>query len=97
MYLAYTCQISQSIDAFPYNGPGTSNGARPAGRDRIVHAFACRMSASRGKKGKEDPDISSSSDFWMTRQLKDYLRKQEAAISGRKSRLKIGLVERPRD
>ena len=33
-------------DAFPYNGPGMSNGARPAGRDRFLHAFACRMSAS---------------------------------------------------
>ena len=49
------------------------------------------MNASRRKKGKEDPDISSSSDFWTTRQLKDYLTKQEAAISGRKS---IGLVSR---
>ena len=48
-----------SIDAFPYNGPGTSNGARPAGRDRVLHAFACRMSASRRKKGREDADISS--------------------------------------
>ena len=82
---------------FPYNGPGTSNGARPAGRDRIVYAFACQMRASREKKGKEDPDISSSSVFWMTRQLKDYLRKQEAAIRRRKSRLKICLVEKPRD
>ena len=42
-----------SIDAFPYNGPGTSNGARPAGRDRVLHAFACRMSASRRKKGRK--------------------------------------------
>ena len=41
------------IDAFPYNGPGTSNGARPAGRDRVLHAFACRMSASRRKKGRK--------------------------------------------
>ena len=31
------------------------------------------------KKGKEDSDISSSSNFWTARQLKDYLRKQEAA------------------
>ena len=53
LFLAYT------IDAFPYNGPGTSNGARPAGRDRVLHAFACRMSASRRKKGKEDTAISS--------------------------------------
>ena len=45
--------LPQSIDAFPYNGPGTSNGARPAGRDRVLHAFACRMSASRRKKGKK--------------------------------------------
>ena len=42
-----------SIDAFPYNGPGTSNGARQAGRDRVLHAFACRMSASRRKKGRK--------------------------------------------
>ena len=28
---------STAIDAFPYNGPGTSNGARPAGRDRDSH------------------------------------------------------------
>ena len=31
------------------------------------------------KKGREDADISSLRDFWTTRQLKDYLRKQEAA------------------
>ena len=31
------------------------------------------------KKGKEDADISSSRDFWTTRQLKDYLRKQGAS------------------
>ena len=36
-----------------YNGPGTSNGARPAGRDRVLQAFACRMSASRRKKGRK--------------------------------------------
>ena len=42
-----------AIDAFPYNGPGTSNGARPAGRDCVLHAFACRMSASRSKKGRK--------------------------------------------
>ena len=41
------------IDAFPYNGPGTSNGAWPAGRDHVLHAFACRMSASRRKKGRK--------------------------------------------
>ena len=73
--------MSQEIDAFPYTGPGTSNRTRPAGRDRVLHAFACacRMSASRRKKGKENADISSTRDFWATRQLKDYLRKQEAA------------------
>ena len=38
-----------AIDAFPYIGPGTSNGARPAGHDRFLHAFACQMSASRTK------------------------------------------------
>ena len=38
---------------FPYNGPGTSNGARPASRDRVVLAFTCRMSASRRKKGRK--------------------------------------------
>ena len=45
--------VSHAIDAFPYNGPGTSNGARPAGLDRVLHAFACRMSASRRKKGRK--------------------------------------------
>ena len=45
--------LSCLIDAFPYNGPGTSNGARPAGRDRVLDAFACRMSASRRKKRRK--------------------------------------------
>ena len=44
---------SVSIDAFPYNGPGTSNGARPAGRDRVLHAFACRMTTSWRKQGRK--------------------------------------------
>ena len=42
-----------AIDAFPYNGPGTSNGAMLAGRDRVYAWFACRMSASRRKKGRK--------------------------------------------
>ena len=38
-------------------------------------------------KGKEGTNISSSSDFWTTRQLKDYLRKQGGRLSWRKSAL----------
>ena len=49
-----TCECEPCvIDAFPFNGPGTSNGARPAGRDRVLQKFACRMSASRRKKGRK--------------------------------------------
>ena len=47
-----TCRFF-AIDAYPYNGPGTSNGARTAGRDRVLHAFACQMSTSRRKKGRK--------------------------------------------
>ena len=75
-----------SIDAFPYNGPGTSNGARPAGRDRVLHAFACRMSASRRKKGRK------TLTFLVQRLLDDQTVEglsEEAGgrLSGRKSRL----------
>ena len=53
-FQAYTQHpLAFRIDAFPYNGPGTSNGARPGDRDRVLHAFACRMSASRRKKGRK--------------------------------------------
>ena len=76
----------KAIDAFPYNGPGTSNGARPAGRDRVLHAFACRMSASRRKKGRK------TLTFLVQRLLDDQAVEglsEEAGgrLSGRKSRL----------
>ena len=51
------------------SSPGTSNRARAAGHDRVLHAFACRMSASRRKKGRKTPTFL----------VKDYLRKQEAS------------------
>ena len=82
--------FSLLFTAFPYYGLGTSNGARPGGHDRVLHAFVCQMSSSQRKKGKEGADISSSSNFWTTRQLKDYLRKQRGRLSGGKS----GLVSR---
>ena len=68
---------ANATDAFPPYGPGTSNRARPAGSDRVLHAFVCRMISG----------ISSSSDFRTTGQLKEYPRKQGGRRSGRNSRL----------
>ena len=47
------------IDAFPYNGPGTSNGANVGWP--LSHIACIRMSSGcfTGKRGKKDADISS--------------------------------------
>ena len=57
---------------------------RVTGQGRLTAIASCMQShvewVPHGeKKGKEDADISSSRDFWTTRQLKDYLRKQGAS------------------
>ena len=84
-YLNAQCKRFIRISAFPHNGPGTSNGAKPAGHDLVLHAFTCRLhECFTKKKGKGDAGISGC-DFWTTRQLKDYLRKKGGRLSGRKS------------
>ena len=96
MLLGHRSLARNRIDAFPYNGPGTSNGARPAGRDRVLHAFACRMSASQRKKGRR------TLTFLVWRLLDDQTVEglsEEAGgrLSGRISKLVSTLEARPRD
>ena len=83
--------------AFPYYAPGTSNGARPAARDRVLFAFVCGMSECvhvnfTEMKGRKDADIFSSSDSRTTRKFKDYLTKQGGRLSSRKSGLVLRQV-----
>ena len=68
--LSSTSTFLVTIDAFPYNGPGTSNGASPAGRDRVVMHSHVEW-ALHGEKGMEDAEISSQEtsgrpDSWRT-------------------------------
>ena len=78
------------IDAFPYNGPGTSNGASPAGGDRVLHVKCMSVSTSVNfmeMEEEKDDDKSGPSDSWTIKELKDYLRKKGGRLSGRKSEL----------
>ena len=92
-YSRWSLKPGFTVDAFPYYRPDTSSGARPADRNRVLHAFVCRVSESVNfteMKGKDDADISSSSVFWTIRKLMKYLRKEEGHLTTRKS----GLVSR---